>query len=283
MDIFHVSKDDILRETERIVKGHRENIFKETGDPIYDTPIVGFSSASDPLFDELKKIIGPEHLTPSEIYRSKFEEELRSGTVISVVFPIGNKARESNRTLDVPSKEWMISRTFSDVFLKDVSSEIESYFEKKGYRIVTPMLSPRYRKYDTPKGPCSVWSERHVAYIAGLGTFSLNDGFITERGIAVRLMSFVTELVLSPDIRRARSYNGNCLYCSEGICGACIKRCPVGAISEKGHDKIRCMEFVYRNRSELISEYGLNENSISGCGLCQTDVPCEFKNPLKKY
>jgi Uncharacterized Fe-S protein len=282
MASFHEMKDDIIRETEKIVKDHKGNVLEEIGDPIYDTPIVGFSSALDPMFEDLKKIVGLEHFTPSEIYRLRFGEELCDGTVISVVLPLGNGVRESNRTKEAPSKEWMISRTFSDTFLKDISSGIESYLEGRGYNTVTPMLSPWYKKYDTPKGPCSVWSERHIAFVAGLGTFSLNDGFITEKGIAVRLISFVTDLVLSPDIRKAQSYNENCLYCNNGSCGVCIKRCPVGAISERGHDKIRCMEFVYSDRSELLLEYGLRNNSVPGCGLCQTGVPCEFKNPLKR-
>lgn len=35
-------------------------------------------------------------------------------------------------------------------------------------------------------GIASRWSERHAAYAAGLGTFSLSDGFISSRGIAHR-------------------------------------------------------------------------------------------------
>jgi len=38
-------------------------------------------------------------------------------------------------------------------------------------------------------GPASSWSERHAAYAAGLGTFSLNDALITPKGIAHRLGS----------------------------------------------------------------------------------------------
>jgi len=276
-------KDGIVLEIERIVKDHKENILDGTSDSIYDVPTVGFSSVQDPLFEDLKKIIGPKHLTPSEMYGSKFEEELRDGTVISVVLPLGKKVRESNRSNSVPSKEWMISRTFSDTFSKDISSEIESYIGKLGYHAMTPMMSPGYKKFDMRTDPHSSWSERHIAYVAGLGTFSLNDGFITEMGIAVRLISVITDLVLSPNIRRARSYNENCLYCNNGSCGACIKRCPAGAITENGHDKIKCMDFVYCDRSKLMREYGLKENSVPGCGLCQTGVPCEFKNPLKEY
>jgi len=47
-------------------------------------------------------------------------------------------------------------------------------------------------------GPSSNWSERHIAYAAGMGTFSLNDAFITEKGIAIKLLSVVTELEIFP-------------------------------------------------------------------------------------
>ena len=35
----------------------------------------------------------------------------------------------------------------------------------------------------------STWSERHVAYVSGLGTFGLSGGLITAKGQAVRLGS----------------------------------------------------------------------------------------------
>ena len=54
---------------------------------------------------------------------------------------------------------------------------------------MAPVLQPYFEKtYRTDgKGYFSNWSERHIAYAAGLGTFSLSDGFIIERGIAHRL------------------------------------------------------------------------------------------------
>lgn len=52
-----------------------------------------------------------------------------------------------------------------------------------------------------------------------------------------------------------------------------ITRCPVGAISRAGHDKERCGGYVYGPQiEELAKRYGV---AITGCGLCQTKVPCE--------
>ena len=76
----------------------------------------------------------------------------------------------------------------------------------------------------------SNWSERHVAFVCGLGTFGLSKGLITKKGIAGRFGSIITELTLSPD---QREYHCIYEYCS--MCGACVKNCPVNAISlDKG-------------------------------------------------
>ena len=127
------------------------------------------------------------------------------------------------------------------------------------YRTVSPYASEWFRIHATNLGATSNWSERHVAYAAGLGTFSINDGFITEKGIAIRLISVVTELKLTPDIRKAKSHTQNCLLCSIGICGACIKRCPVNSISKAGHDKVKCYIYVYGDESKKLAQsYGGN-------------------------
>jgi len=55
-------------------------------------------------------------------------------------------------------------------------------------------------------------------------------------------------------------------------CGICIERCPVGAITENGHDKNACREFVYSQVDYILETYGID---IYACGLCQTGVPCE--------
>jgi len=125
----------------------------------------------------------------------------------------------------------------------------------------------------------SNWSERHIAYAAGLGTFSLSDGFITERGIAHRCGSVVTDLALPASPRTAESPYANCLFYTNGSCNACITRCPAGAITERGHDRLKCREYMQSNRPYLMEKYDVG---VVGCGLCQTKVPCEFRNPVGK-
>ena len=155
-----------------------------------------------------------------------------------------------------------------------------TFLEDLGHPAVAPTLSSTYQYLrDEKVGWASPWSERHVAYACGLGTFSLNDGLITPKGMAVRFGSVVTLLKLTPSEMKYRHHRENCLLFRNEKCGKCIPRCPAGAISEKGHDKDKCKEYV---DSEVLQkkriEYGL-QNPPPSCGLCQTDVPCEFQIP----
>lgn len=101
--------------------------------------------------------------------------------------------------------------------------------------------------------------------------------------MAVRLISLVTDAVMTPDKKAVEVYNENCLFCSKGSCGTCIKRCPVGAITMDGHDKRKCYAFVYGEEArQRAVVYGGKYKFGTGCGLCQTGVPCEFSIPGKR-
>ena len=145
---------------------------------------------------------------------------------------------------------------------------------------MAPSLLPSFQSFrDENIGWTSFWSERHIAYTCGLGTFSLNDGFITPKGMAMRVGSVVTLLKLTPSEKRYRHPKENCLQFRNEKCGKCISRCPAGAITEKGHDKDKCHDYIDSDPVKAKrSEYGLKNPSPS-CGLCQTNVPCEFEIP----
>ena len=276
----------IKNEVKRYFRESKENWFEEINDNYFEEPVIKFASSEDPLFEEYKKVIGDHHFTPQEAYELAFGKgNYKGGTVISVVLPINEKIRKSNSLqTEWASREWVLTRTFGDeIFLRGFAKYLEDYLDKMGYKTLSPYLSEGFKIERTASGPTSNWSERHIAYVAGHGTFSINDAFITEKGIAVKLISVVTELNLTPDVRVAKNHTENCLLCSKGICGACIKRCPVNAISKEGHDKIKCMQYVYGEESRKLAEsYGASPKAGSGCGLCQTGVPCEGKNPTKK-
>lgn len=262
----------IRDEIKRFVQETSDNRFPDSGAPYFDEPLVGFASAGDPLFLDYKRIIGAFHQTPREILAG-------AQTVISWVLPVTRATRESNRREEQwPSREWSLTRNNGENFNSALRRHVVAWLEGRGHRAVAPQLAPGWRQLDDPAvGIASTWSERHAAYAAGLGTFSLNDGLITARGIAHRLGSVIIDLVLPPTPRTAPDYRHNCLWYREGTCGACIGRCPVGALSQQGHDKTKCRAYVYGAIPEAVGErYGVAQ---TGCGLCQTRVPCEAMVP----
>jgi epoxyqueuosine reductase len=94
----------------------------------------------------------------------------------------------------------------------------------------------------------------------------------------------VTSLVIPASRRTARSPYSNCLFYRGVNCKACIERCPAGSITEKGHDKNKCLQYLsdIGYASTFLNDSYDNDKSVAGCGLCQTKVPCEFQNPTKK-
>ncbi|MFC1963802.1 epoxyqueuosine reductase [Chloroflexota bacterium] len=249
---------------------------------IFDEPIVQFADGDDPIFTEYKTIIDTRHLTPREVLALAFnqspQEVAERISVISWILPITAKTRMSNRRQKTkPSRLWSDTRIYGEPFNDSLREYVLNLLNDMGYRAVAPMLAPFFDStLRNDKGRFSNWSERHAAYAAGLGTFSLSDGFITERGIAHRCGSVVTDLALPPSPRQASDPYANCLFYADGSCSACIQRCPAGAITEAGHDKHKCEEYI-----DVHIKSNLKYN-MRGCGLCQTKVPCEFRIPRKK-
>jgi epoxyqueuosine reductase QueG len=255
----------------------------------WDEPLVGFASGTDPLFFEYKTLISPLHQTPREIMAAALREKgqplslsaVEQISVISWVLPAAEDTRKSNRREDrFPSKLWAYTRDFGEACNDALRRHVTGFLENMGHVAVAPVLLPSYKSFrDEKVGLASPWSERHVAFACGLGTFSLNDGFITPKGIAVRIGSVVTLLRLTPSEKKHRHVRENCLFFRNETCGKCIPRCPAGAISESGHDKDKCWEYIgSKPLHEKRLEYGLKNPSTS-CGLCQTGVPCEFQIP----
>ena len=249
---------------------------------IFDEPLVGFADGDDPLFKEYKRIIGEWHLTPRQALVGTEGDDREVGgdldgiSVISWILPISEHIRSSNRAQSwAPTKEWIQSKYCGEPFNDALRRHVPELLAEWGHRAVAPLHSPLYRVRGKgiPRPPASNWSERHIAYAAGLGTFGLSEGLITPRSMAMRCGSVVTDLHLEPNPRPYASHTEGCLFLSEGTCGACIERCPAGAITAQGHDKSLCSGYIRNTlKPRLEDEYGI---PIIACGLCQTGVPCE--------
>ena len=252
-------------------------------DIIFAEPLVQFADGDDPIFSEYKEIIDETHLTPREALAQSYEKNPADMpahlSVISWILPITERTRKSNRMQQhTPSELWIYTRWHGEKFNVAVREHVVNHLREMGCLATAPMLTPSFKMMTGDKGLFSNWSERHIAYAAGLGTFGLSDGFITEKGIAHRCGSVVTDLELPASPRTAAEPYANCLFYAGEKCGKCIVRCPAGAITEKGHDKVKCLDYARTELNYLREKY--NARHI-GCGLCQTKVPCEAVNPTR--
>ncbi len=259
------------------------------GFAMWAEPLVKFADGNDPIFTEYKSIIAPVHLTPREAlaraYNKNPEDMPACLSVISWILPAVEETRKSNcMETRVPSRLWSHTRWYGEKSNEKLRAYVVELLADMGYLAVAPSIPPYIKTYTNEKGPYSNWSERHVAYAAGHGTFSLSDGLITEHGIAHRCGSVVTSLILPASRRTARSPYSNCLFYLGVNCRACMERCPAGAITEKGHDKNKCQQYLrdIGYSAALLKDGYDNDKSVAGCGLCQTKVPCEFQNPTNK-
>ena len=259
-----------------------ENTMEKWGDePAWAEPIVGFSSGADPLYEFYKRDIGPFYVSPLEFISQAYpgEEFKAEGlTVISWILPQTEATKRDNREeTHFPSERWARSRIMGEGVNVKLRSHVVDRLREQGVKAVAPMLSPLWRSETSPKyGYASTWSERHAAYVAGLGTFGLSDGLITSVGKAMRTGSVVADLYIKPSPRPYTDHHAYCLFYSEGTCGKCMERCPIGAITPEGHNKNLCSRYVNMTHSYVPEHYGFDGY---GCGLCQTGVPCESGIP----
>jgi len=244
------------------------------GMPIFDMPLIGFGAADDPLFSTYQEtgVIGPWHKKPIDWLPD-------ANTVISLFFPFSEPVRVSNRGTQV-SRQWLQGRVEGQAFINACMAKIRDWLVDQGVAACIPAMDPRFfasegsRMVQDPAFPAggigSNWSERHAAYVCGLGTFGLSKGLITKKGMAGRFGSILTSMNIEAD---HRPYHGTYDYCI--MCGACIQRCPRQAISLKtGKDHPTCKQQLDQSRVLYAPRYG--------CGLCQTGVPCESKIPSRK-
>lgn len=271
--------DGLVRDAEAYLQSSKQSRIMATdalrpdlaGMELYDRPIFGFGRADDPLFEELRR---PETVHPAFMLPREWLEH--GETVISFFFPFTKAIREANgRSMDWPADEWLHGRIEGQELLNSYARHLCRLLQAAGWEAVAPSLDPRFRLLERF---ASNWSERHVAYICGLGTFGLSRGLITEKGMAGRFGSVVTSCPL-PTTKRP--YTILTEYCI--ACGKCAKNCPTGAIDLRkgllnGKDQELCAQFVSSTRR---LSHGSKETIRYGCGKCQVEVPCEAGIPLR--
>ena len=250
----------LLEAASTFVAEHPENaLVAHGGMRIYDAPLMAVADAGDPLFERLQDetVVGPHHRLPREWLCS-------ARRVVSFFLPFTLEVRRTNRGEGLPSEEWTSARIDGEAFNQTLREYLRDLIRSWGQEAVIPPLEEGFAISKRRAN----WSERHVAFVAGLGTFGLSSSFITARGSAGRLGSLVTSLLLPVTDRKATGIYDFCLWHQGGRCRQCMDRCPAGAISEAGKDVALCANYLDEQiRPRFWPRYG--------CAKCQVGVLCE--------
>lgn len=242
---------------------------------IWRAPVVRFGDATLPELARLKELVHPEHDMPEDVLSG-------AKTIVAYFMPFRKEIGDTNKGGRLSSKEWAMAYEKTNAFFNEMNDALIVFLAENGARAA---VSPAAGSYDNAILR-SKWSQRHLAYYCGLGTFGKNNMLITEQGCCGRIGTVVTDLVVAHDHRIETEY---CPYQRDGSCGACIKHCPVGALTAEGYNPKLCDGMCDENGAVHVGycekpSYQL-ENSETGligsnvCGKCVAGMPCTYRIP----
>ena len=206
-------------------------------------PLVGFARAKDwdtPPFDPWV----PEEFRPRAIY-----PETRTVIVIGLPVPLP------------------ILETAPSIHYHELYRTVNALLDMHGYRIAESLTRLGNPSIWIPRDgygsiailkekPVAFFSHRHAAYLAGLGTFGINNTLLTpEFGPRVRFASIFTTADIAPDTVLE---NNLCIRCMR-----CVNACPVKALDGKPYPEGLTDKKTCAARSEALAN-----RFISPCGLC---------------
>lgn len=227
----------------------------------WGSPVVGFAKAEDPLFSKLNKVASPTHAVPQNFL-------VEAQTVIAFFLPFNKDMARTNIKGQHSSREWGVGYVETNEMIKLLSLHLEKSLKDLGHKSVVIPATHNWNE----KKLISDWSHRHVAYIAGLGRFGLNNMLITSQGSCGRFGSFITSAKITPDRRPKKEA---CLYKNDGTCKKCVKKCVNNALHEKSFDRFKCYDMLLENAEKLKSI-----GYADVCGKCLVGVPCSHMNPV---
>jgi epoxyqueuosine reductase QueG len=224
-------------------------------------PLTGFALADDPLFGMLRKAVSADHLMPGDLLPG-------ARTVVVFFIPLERAVARSNVSGEHASTEWARAYLDTNSLIAGVNRHMTAVIEAAGHKSA---VTPATHNFD-PVRLISNWSHRHIALVAGLGRFGVNNMLITKKGCCGRFGSFVTTLPLEGDERPARE---NCLHLNGNKCLRCVGRCVGEALSPVGFDRAKCYAVCKRNE-ELHASLG----KADVCGKCLVGLPCSWTDPV---
>jgi len=208
-----------------------------------DIPLVGCAPVArwdQPLFDPWV----PEEFRPRSIY-----PEAKSAIVIGM-------------PVSLP-----VVDTAPSIWYYELYRTVNALLDQNAYRIASFLTGQGFPSVAVPRDgygsiailkekPVAFFSHRHAAYLAGLGTFGINNTLLTPAyGPRVRFATIFTTADLPPDPVISEPL---CIRCMR-----CVDACPVHAIGREEYPRGLIDKKACAARSEALSN-----RFISPCGIC---------------
>ena len=227
---------------------------------LYRDPLVAFSSADDPRYEDLKQIVGDWVRTPKEFLES-------AQTVVSYFVPFTREVAAAPRHNPQESVLWGESYAVINAYFDRVNARVCEFLRGRGYDAEPVPATHTYNEADMK----SAWSHRSAAAIAGLGYFSANRMLVTEKGSGGR---YCTVFTSAPTSMRREPPKNRCPYLKNGSCGKCFEACPVGALRPGAIDRFSCQAVTRENEKRILEKSGLAEADV--CGKCISVCPLAY-------
>lgn len=225
---------------------------------IWKKPIVRFADVANPGFSQLQDLADSAHHLPQEYLPA-------AKNVISWFLPFLPEVGRGNLEGKLSSPQWASAYLVTNEMATKINQQLAAYIQEElGFEAAVPSDAGMIGT-DNPR---SRWSQRHVAYLAGHGTFGLNNMLISDAGTVGRYFSVVTALDIAPD---APVTEERCLWKKDGTCGACVMRCETGALTAAGFDRFACLVQCLINMERY--------PGADVCGKCIVELPCSYGIP----
>jgi epoxyqueuosine reductase QueG len=218
----------------------------------YRAPLLAFARANDPGFNELPRLV-PGHLHPRDLLP-------KARSVCVFFLPFDSEVMLANRPGGAASEAWARAYVETNALLSEICVRLGAALAEQG---IAAAWEPPTHNFD-PVRLSSAWSHKSVAAVARLGQFGHHQMLITRAGCAGRFSSIVLDAdppLLPGDIVRENL----CQY--DKGCRVCVRRCPVGALTEEGFDRQRCYARCLENDARF------PQWLADVCGKCATG-PC---------
>ena len=199
-------------------------------------------------------VLSPEDVTVWD--RAKYERmEGEIGKVKSVVvflIPYGTGQKTTNLSVYAQVRDYHL-------YLRELSTRFDAYLRERGYKF-------SFRGF-TDSSPIA---EREAALKAGLGVLGKNGLVLHPR---YGSFFFIGEFFMTKEFPTSPICETK--YCPD--CGACVKACPTGAVTDP--QRTKCLSLLSQKKGRSAEEEALVAEADCkwGCDICQNVCPLNRK------